>query len=249
MESIMKPPVPINFETYVHIQNGTFIRNIYDGKILNWISTLDLAPNGIDRNGNNSQFGRRSFGQFNSATEFNCFEDIESESFEYVVKRYGGFYISVEKFPPCDKKNAKHYAQKYMQTAVDAVSTLPSGEAFDCLFEHIYEEFYNYVLKHKKNEETLFAAWNRISKEQEDNFYVNGIYGIKGLIDGRNEHTSEEIPGGEYCVYRGESRMSLFTYTPETTINPEDAFWFLGRREFCENFYSYFGYRIMILPM
>ena len=248
MENIMRPPVPINFEIYVHIQNGTFIRNIYDGKIFKWISTSDLAPNGIDRNGDYSQFGRRSFSKLNSTTELNCFEDIESDIFEEVVKKYGGFYISIEKFPTCHKKEAKHNAQKYMQKAVDAVSSLPSGEAFDCLFEHIYEKFYNYVSENKKPNETLYTAWNRIAKEQEANFYSNGIYGINGLIDGRNEHTSEEIIGEEYCAYRGAFGMNLYTYTPETAINPEDALWALGYRKFCENPYAFFGYRIMILP-
>lgn len=245
MEKIMKPLVPIGFETLV-TGDGVFIKNILDGKTFKWISVKNLESNGIDRNGEFCQYGRRNFDA--SLHNFNliAFEDPESEQFEQTVLKYGGFYISVDKFSSCNKSEAEHYAKKYLLGSIDAISTLPSGEAFDCMFEYIYELFREYVLTNKKTDETPYAAWNRIAEEHKEDFYKNGIWGIKDLMDGRNEHTSEKIAGNDYCLYRGEHKMSLISYRP--AINPEDASWSLSFRAICENFYAYFGYRIMILP-
>lgn len=243
----LQPPIPIGFKVYENPQDGLFIRNTIDSRIFKWISTNDLDPNGLDRNGNCCTYGRRCFSPLKAFDE-SGFEDHESEQFEFAVKKHGGFYISVDKFPPHCKSEAEHYAKKYLLGSIDAVSALPSREAFDCLFEHIYENFRAYVLAHQKNGETPYDAWNRISEMKKYDFYQNGIYGIKGLMDGKNEHTSEQVIDGNYCIYRGEYRMNLFAYGLEQPTNLEEANWFLARREFCEKFYAYFGYRVMILP-
>lgn len=244
---VMNQPVPNGFKPYA-TQDGVFIRNICDGKVFKWQPIRNLDSNGIDRNGNNSRYGRRSFdGPFNEL-ERNNYKDPEALQFEQTVQKYGGFYISVEKFEPCHKSKAECCAKDYLRKSEDAISTLPSGEAFDCIFEYIYERFRKYVLKHQSSDETPYEAWNRIAEEQNESFKKKGIYGIKGLMDHQHEYTSE-IVGNECCAYRGEFRMMLISYLDgETRIDPKDVSWCLGLRNFCHSEYAKFGYRIMILP-
>ena len=135
---VMNQPIPNGFEAYA-TRDGVFIRNTHDGKVFKWQPIRNLALNGIDRNGKSSRYGRRSFnGPFNDL-ERDTYQDPESAQFEQTVRTYGGFYISVEKFKPCYKLEAKRLAKNYLQCSTDAISALPSGEAFDCLFEYIYE--------------------------------------------------------------------------------------------------------------
>ena len=170
---VMNQPVPNGFEAYA-TQDGVFIRNIRDGKVFKWQPIRNLVPNGIDRNGKNSRYGRRSFnGPFNDL-EGDTYQDPESAQFEQTVRKHGGFYISVEKFKPCYKSKAERSAKNYLLGSVDAISALPSGEAFDCLFEYIYERFSKYVLKHQKSDETPYEAWNRIAEEQNKKFMEKG---------------------------------------------------------------------------
>ena len=243
---VMNQPVPNGFEAYA-TQDGVFIRNIRDGKVFKWQPIRNLVPNGIDRNGKSSRYGRRSFdGPFNDL-EGDTYQDPESAQFEKTVRKHGGFYISVEKFKPCYKSKAERSAKNYLLGSVDAISALPSGEAFDCLFEYIYERFRKYVLKNQKSDETPYEAWNRIAEEQNNKFMEKGIYGIKGLMDHQYEHTSE-LGGGCYA-YRGEFRMILISYVQrETRIDPKDVAWCLGLRNFCHPDCAKLGYRIMILP-
>ena len=243
---VMNQPVPNGFEAYA-TQDGVFIKNIHDGKVFKWQPIRNLAPNGIDRNGKSRRYGRRSFNGPFDDLKGNLYQDPEAARFEQTVRKYGGFYISVEKFDRCYKKKAERCAKSYLQGATDAISALPSGEAFDCLFEYIYERFRKYVLKHKKEDETLYKAWNRIAEEQNENFVVKGIYGIKGLLDYRYEHTSEV--SGVCCAYRGEFRMLLISYFyGETRIDPKDVAWCLGLRNYSHPTFLKLGYRIMILP-
>ena len=111
MEKCKLPPIPIGFIVCGNSQDGFFISNIIDGRTFKWISTNDLEANGIDRNGNCCTYGRRCFSPLNSFDE-SGFEDPESEQFEFAVKKHGGFYISVDKFPPQCKSEAEHYAKK-----------------------------------------------------------------------------------------------------------------------------------------
>ena len=244
---VMNQPVPNGFEAYA-TRDGVFIRNIRDGKVFKWQPVRNLARNGVDRNGKPSRYGRRSFvGPFDDL-KGDLYQDPEAELFEQTVQKHGGFYISVEKLMPCDKSEAEDYAKNYLAKSVDAISALPSGEAFDCLFEYIYERFRKeIILRHLKLSETLYDAWNRVAEERKEEFAKKGIYGIKGLMDGRHENTSEL--GGGCCAYRGEHRMILISYVDgETRINPKDVSWCLGLRNFCHPDFAKFGYRIMILP-
>ena len=243
---VMNQPVPNGFESYA-TQDGVFIRNIQDGKVFKWQPIRSLEPNGINRNGKDSRYGRRSFnGPFNDLAG-NTYQDPESAQFEQAVRKYGGFYISVEKFEPCYRAEAEQQAKSYLKGSTDAISALPSGGAFDCLFEYIYERFRKYVLKNQRSDETSYEAWNRIAEEQDAKFKEEGIYGIKGLMDHRHEHTSECV--GECCAYRGEFRMNLIGLTyKETRIDTKYVSWCLGLRNFCDPYCAKFGYRIMILP-
>ena len=243
---IMNQPVPNGFKPYA-TQDGVFIINVRDGKVFKWQPIRNLAPNGIDRNGKSSRYGRRSFNGLFNDLEGDIYKDPESEQFEQAARKHGGFYISIEKFKPCYKQEAESHAKNYLRESVDAMSALPSGEAFDCLFEYIYERFRKYVLKHQKPTETPYEAWNRIAKAQKAQFIKKGIYGIQGLMDHQYEHTSEV--GGGCCAYRGEFRMILISYiTGETRINPKDVAWCLGLRNFCHPSCAKLGYRIMIPP-
>ena len=66
MEKFELPPIPIGFKVYENPQDGLFISNIIDRRTFKWISTNDLAANGIDRNGNCCTYGCRCFGPLNS---------------------------------------------------------------------------------------------------------------------------------------------------------------------------------------
>ena len=238
------PPVPTGFEAYElhNYVDGIFVKNVQDNLVFKWISTRDLISNGIDMNGNSCQYGRRSFNSFSVKN----LEDPESAQFELTNKKYGGFYISINKFPSRSKSEAEKYVKQYLHGHIDAISALPSGEAYDCLFEHIYEKFREYMLSHKVPTETPYECWNRLVKENEIVF-SQYIYGLYGLMDGHNEHTSEKLIGNRYHIYRSETRMTLFSVL-QTPTNIEEAYWFLGNRGFCKPGSKEMDFRIMVLP-
>lgn len=243
---VMNQPVPNGFTAYA-TKDGVFMRNILDGRVFKWQPVRKLARNGIDSKGKISRDGRRSFGGYFNDLEKNTYQDPEAEQFEKCARKYGGFYISVEKIEPCYKSEAEQHAKNYLIGATDAESLLPSGAAFDCMFEYIYERFCKYVLKYQGPDETPYQAWNRIAKKETAKFKKEGIYGIKGLMDHQHEHTSEVA--GSCCAYRGEFRMSLISYAKEEkSINPQEVFWCLGLRNYCHPRCGNMGYRIMILP-
>lgn len=243
---VMNQPVPNGFEVYA-TKNGVFITNNNDGKVFKWISTCNLSSNGIDSNGNISRYGRRSFdGCFNVLVD-GSYQDPEAKKFEKTAKKHEGFYISVEKQKPCYKLEADKYAKNYLAGTTDAESLLPSGGAFDCMYQDIYQRFRRHVLKHQRVDETPYKAWNRIADEEKARFLKEGIYGIKGLMDHKHEHTSECV--GTCCAYRGEFRMILISYDhEEERIDPRYVSWCLGLRNFCHPNCANLGYRIMILP-
>lgn len=245
----MKQPIPNGFEGY-KTEDGLFIRNIQDGKEFKWIPISELEANGIDRNGNLSQYGRRSFdGPFNDL-DGETYKDVESKPFEETAQKHKGFYISVEKFKKCYKDEAEQAAKKYLKDSTDAKSALPSGGAYDCLFEYIYERFRKYVLDNQNEDESPYDAWNRIAEAEEDKHKKDGVYGIKNLMNKVEEHTSELGGGWDSCAYRTVGYMQLFNgwNENEKIIDPKHVRWGLGLRNFCYFRFAEMGYRIMILP-
>ena len=237
--------VPEGFKAFEN-PNGIFIENSLDNMVFKWISTRDLRKNGIDSNGMLSQYGRRNFnGIFDDLID-DIYTDPESKQFEDSVKKHGGFFISIEKFDKCYHDQADLEAKKYLEGSKDAQSVLPSGEAFDCLFEHIYERFSEYVLKNQKSKENAFEAWNRIATEKRSEHISKGIFGIKELLDSDYEHSSEMQ---SFCpVFRSTPLMILNKYIDlESRIDTNIVTWYLGIRHFTHPQNAFFDYRIVIL--
>lgn len=245
----MKYFVPNGFE-FFKTNNGVFIVNSRDKKVFKWINVEKLTCNGIDSSGKTSKYGRRQFDGnfFPGPPNDEGFLDLEAKIFEEFAPKIGGFYISVEKEKPCYKPEADKFAKSYLAESADVQSLLPSGAAFDCMLQSIYERFLRFVVIVKMKQETLYDAWNRIAEFKKETFLTNGIWGIKGLMDHAHEHTSEYIDD-LCCPYRGEFRMNLISYTSnESRIDPKYVSWCLGLRNYCHNNYANLGYRIIILP-
>ena len=237
--------VPEGFKAFEK-SDGIFIENSLDNMVFKWISTRDLRKNGIDSNGTSSQYGRRNFNGIFDDLINGWYSDPESEQFEDSVKKHGGFFISTEKFNKCYHDQADSEAKKYLEGSKDAQSVLPSGEAFDCLFEHIYEKFSEYVLKNKMPNENAFEAWNRIATEKRPEHISKGIFGIKELLDSDYEHSSEMQ---SFCpVFRSTPLMILNKYIDlESRIDTNIVTWYLGIRHFTHPQNAFFDYRIVIL--
>lgn len=271
-----KPPVFAGFKVYKNDENGFFIINNKDGSIFKWIDVRSLKCNGVfEGYQRHYRSGRRNFEGYVSSIfrDKNRIEYVESDvkNFQKATRLFGGFYISVSRArynsereiaylpfgPTVDlinfataKENAEMYSQKYSKKN-DFISALPCGAAMDCVSEEIYERFEKEVLEVKKEDESMYDAWNRHSDEVHADFRKNGIYGIRDLIFPGAEITSESFSDIKYqCAVRGGARgMFLISYY-DFEKEMMDCYFEIGHRNFISTRAEFedYGYRIVLLP-
>lgn len=271
-EKISSPPIFAGFEMVK--DTGEFlIRNLEDGSVFKWIFVEKLKANGIYGPFKGvHKAGRRNF----QGTVFNCFNHQEKrgyyetlqEPFIECIEKYGGFYISIARAHMTDQSTiqflpkgdivdcitieyAEAKAEVYSKANTEFSSYLPCGAAMDCVYEEVFERFYEEVRKAQRSDETFYKAWNRLQEEKMREHQKGAIYGMFELICA-GELTSERFNDASAATRRGDSAHGLYLIAnSEDEKTDMTASFPAGYRNFCYTMHGGFrnlGYRVMLLP-